>query len=64
MQTGRRIELLSYIAFIALIFTLPFFMDEFGLNRFAKYLVFGMCGVAISLSWGYAGILKDRKSVV
>lgn len=58
MQTGRRIELLSYIAFIALIFTLPFFMDEFGLNRFAKYLVFGMCGVAISLSWGYAGILN------
>jgi urea transport system permease protein len=34
------------------------FMDEFWTNRMAKYLVYGMLGVAISLSWGYAGILN------
>ena len=32
--------------------------DEFWLNRIAKYLVYGMLGVAIALSWGYAGILN------
>ena len=28
------------------------------LNRIAKYLVFGMVGIAVALSWGYAGILN------
>ncbi|WP_333814413.1 urea ABC transporter permease subunit UrtC [Tabrizicola sp.] len=58
MFSDKKLEALSYIAFIAFIFILPLFMDEFWLSRFAKYLVFGMCGVAISLSWGYAGILN------
>ena len=33
-------------------------LDPFWLNRIAKYLVFGMLGVAVALSWGYAGILN------
>ena len=28
------------------------------LNRIAKFLVYGMLGVAVALSWGYAGILN------
>ncbi|WP_429127966.1 urea ABC transporter permease subunit UrtC [Ensifer sp. 4252] len=37
---------------------LPLFLDDFGLNRIAKFLVYGMLGIAIALSWGYAGILN------
>ncbi len=58
MLTRRRIEMAAYALFIALILVLPFFMGEFWINRIAKYLVFGMLGVAICLSWGYAGILN------
>ena len=36
----------------------PLLLDPFWLNRIAKYLVYGMLGVAVALSWGYAGILN------
>ncbi|MFT4278526.1 MAG: urea ABC transporter permease subunit UrtC [Rhodopseudomonas sp.] len=36
----------------------PLVMDSFWLNRVAKYLVYGMLGIAVALSWGYAGILN------
>lgn len=52
------LEYAGYAGFILVILVLPFFFDEFTLNRFAKYLVYGMLGVAIALSWGYAGILN------
>ena len=58
MTSKRRFEIASYVLFIALILVLPAFLGEFWLNRIAKYLVFGMLGVAICLSWGYAGILN------
>ncbi len=58
MPAKRTIEIAAYAAFIALILVLPLFMGEFWINRIAKYLVFGMLGVAICLSWGYAGILN------
>ncbi len=52
-------ESLAYGGFIAAILLLPLVMDDvFWLNRIAKYLVFGMLGVAIALSWGYAGVLN------
>lgn len=54
----RKLEIAAYALFIAAILVMPFAMDEFWLNRIAKYLVYGMLGVAISLSWGYAGILN------
>lgn len=57
-MTRNQLELLSYGLFIFAIMALPGFLDEFWLNRIAKYLVYGMLGVAISLSWGYAGILN------
>ena len=58
MNAAARIDLVAYAAFIALIMCAPLALDEFWLNRIAKFLVFGMLGVAISLSWGYAGILN------
>ncbi len=32
--------------------------DAFLLNKYARYLVFGMLAIALCLSWGYAGILN------
>ena len=58
MTTRRLIEASGYALFIALILLAPLLLGEFWLNRIAKYLVFGMLGVAICLSWGYAGILN------
>ncbi len=48
----------TYVAFIALILAAPLVFDPFWLNRLSKYLVFGMLGAAIAVSWGYAGILN------
>ena len=58
MVTKRTLDFAAYAIFIALIMAAPLVMDEFWLNRVAKYLVFGMLGIAIALSWGYAGILN------
>src|SRR5580693_5814145 len=58
MSEKRRVELAVYLAFFALIMCAPLILDPFWLNRIAKYLVFGMLGVAVALSWGYAGILN------
>ena len=52
-------ELGAYLAFIGIIMLLPVLTDDvFWLNRISKYLVFGLLGAAIALSWGYAGILN------
>jgi len=58
MTSRRLFEAAAYALFIALILAAPSVLGEFWLNRIAKYLVFGMLGVAICLSWGYAGILN------
>src|ERR1700748_3955178 len=58
MLTKARIEWAIYAAFVVLIMIAPLVMDSFWLNRVAKYLVYGMLGVAVALSWGYAGILN------
>jgi len=58
MSDKRRVEIAIYLAFFALIMCAPLLLDPFWLNRIAKYLVFGMLGVAVALSWGYAGILN------
>lgn len=58
MSSKRRIDWTIYAIFIVLIMIFPLVMDSFWLNRLAKYLVFGMLGVAVALSWGYAGILN------
>ena len=58
MVAQRRFELAAYALFIAIIFLLPLLVGEFWLNRAAKYLVYGMLGIAVCLSWGYAGVLN------
>lgn len=58
LTNQRLLEGFAYGAFIVLVLAMPAFMDEFWLNRIAKYLVFGMLGLAIALSWGYAGVLN------
>ena len=58
MMSKRHLDIAVYAIFIAAIMLMPQFLDEFWLNRIAKFLVYGMLGVAIALSWGYAGILN------
>ena len=57
-MTKRHIEIGVYAIFIAAIMMAPLVMDPFWLNRIAKYLVYGMLGIAVALSWGYAGVLN------
>ena len=47
MSDKRRVEIAIYLAFFALIMCAPLLLDPFWLNRIAKYLVFGMLGVAL-----------------
>ncbi|HMI10456.1 MAG TPA: urea ABC transporter permease subunit UrtC, partial [Bradyrhizobium sp.] len=58
MSDKRRFEIAIYLAFFAFIMCAPLVLEPFWLNRIAKYLVFGMLGIAVALSWGYAGILN------
>ncbi|KPU94922.1 urea ABC transporter permease subunit UrtC [Variovorax paradoxus] len=54
----RRATFAAYAIFLALVALAPLVLDGFWLNRLAKYLVFGMLGIAVAMSWGYAGILN------
>ena len=58
MVSKRNIDWAIYAGFVIVIMLVPLVMDPFWLNRIAKYLVFGMLGIAVALSWGYAGILN------
>ena len=58
MTSRRKIQLAAYGLFILSLFVVPYFMDDFGLNRASKYLVYGMLGLSIALTWGYAGVLN------
>ena len=58
MLSKRGIDWAIYAAFVMLIMVAPLVMEPFWLNRIAKYLVYGMLGIAVALSWGYAGILN------
>lgn len=53
------LQLIAYGGVCLLIFIFPLLLDnDFLLNRYARYLVLGMVAMALSLSWGYAGILN------
>lgn len=54
----RSVSIAVYIVFFAAIFLLPLFLNGFWVNRVAIYLVYSICAVAISMSWGYAGVLN------
>jgi urea transport system permease protein len=54
-----RVQLAVYAIACLAIFLLPSFIDDdFLLNKFSRYLVLGILAMALSLSWGYAGILN------
>lgn len=58
-MNSRTVTVAAYAAFIATLMLLPLVVsDPFWLNRFAKYCVYGILGVSIALSWGYAGVLN------
>ena len=58
MGLERKIQLGAYAIFIFSLFLVPAFSDDFWLNRASKYLVYGILGVSIALTWGYAGVLN------
>jgi urea transport system permease protein len=52
-------QILLYGVVCLAILLVPVLVDDaFLLNKYARYLIFGMLAVALSLSWGYAGILN------
>lgn len=56
---GQKLDWAVYITFFVVVLCLPLLTDDvFWLNRISKFLVFGLLGLAIALSWGYAGILN------
>jgi urea transport system permease protein len=53
------LQLAPIVVACALVFLVPVFLDnDFLLNKFARYVVFGILAMSLSLSWGYAGILN------
>ena len=54
----RATTIAAYVLFILAVLAMPLLLDTFALNRFSKYLVYGMLGIAVATSWGYAGILN------
>ncbi len=58
------LRLIGYAVFCIIILLVPAFVDNaYLLNRIARYLVFGILSLALSLSWGYAGILNLGQAV-
>lgn len=48
-----------YIVIFALLALIPFLFDNpFTLNQFARYIIFSLAAVSVSLVWGYGGILS------
>lgn len=53
------VQIIVYGVVCLALFALPTILDnDFLLNRYSRYLVFGMVAMALALSWGYAGILN------
>lgn len=53
------VQVMVYGIVCLALFAVPTIIDnDFLLNRYSRYLVFGMVAMALALSWGYAGILN------
>lgn len=64
MSRPTSLQIAVYAAVCVVIFLIPLLLDnDFLLNRYARYLVLGMAAMALSLSWGYAGILNLGQAV-
>lgn len=46
------------IVCLAILLVPTFYDDAFVLNKYSRYLVLGILAIALSLSWGYTGILN------
>lgn len=56
-RTAIQIGVYGFVCLAILL--VPTFMDDaFVLNKYARYLVLGILAMALSLSWGYTGILN------
>ncbi|MCP4383515.1 MAG: urea ABC transporter permease subunit UrtC [Hyphomicrobiales bacterium] len=59
MSGKSLVQVLTYAAVCLVILLVPLVVDDaFLLNKYSRYLVFGILAVALSLSWGYTGILN------
>lgn len=57
-MTYRTASIVAYVVFFAVVLALPLVLNSFWTNRVAIYLVYSICAIGISMSWGYAGILS------
>ena len=52
-------ELIGILVLIAAMYLMPYVLvDDFLISKYSRYLVFGLLAMALSLSWGYGGILN------
>lgn len=59
MPKRTALQVTTYGVVCLAILLVPSFIDDaFTLNKYARYLVLGIFALALSLSWGYAGILN------
>jgi urea transport system permease protein len=57
-------RILGYLAFCLIVLAVPLFIDDgYLLNKLSRYLVFGILSMALSISWGYTGILNLGQAV-
>lgn len=64
MSGKTKTEIAIYAVVCLAILLVPLFLDDpFLLNKYARYLVLGMLAIALSLSWGYAGILNLGQAI-
>ena len=62
--SNTKSQILIYAIVCGLIFIVPSFMDNaYLLNKFSTYLIMGILAMALSLSWGYGGILNLGQAV-
>ena len=55
----KRAQWGAYLVFFGVLAIIPLVMDDpFTMNQFARYGVFGMLALSVSLVWGYGGILS------
>jgi len=56
----KRAQWAIYLVFFGALAFVPQIMDDdpFTMNQFARYLVFGILALSVSLVWGYGGILS------
>ncbi len=64
MSKRTTLQIATYGIVCLAILLVPSFVDDaFILNKYSRYLVLGILAMALSLSWGYAGILNLGQAV-